>query len=154
MAIENVNAAASDPYAPFKEAIKAGKVVQFYGVSGEWRDGYQLAYSYPPDRYRIKPEEPAKAPEPAKELMDAYAQAVVHGTGVVRVSVTSKPGGDSEVKWTPVDAAEMRRPSDGPEMAIPEPQFPYNIATEPPSSAHPACAGLMRVWADPCWAKR
>lgn len=121
----------ADPYAPFKEAIKAGKVVEYRSFSGTWYAGHDLRFMFPPDSYRIRPE-PAKAPEPAMQF----------------TTLTIK-GDPAEAQW--LESQSLRRPSDGPEMAIPEPQFPYNIE---PSTALPACAGLMRVWADPCWARR
>ncbi|MFA7291886.1 MAG: hypothetical protein WC023_06515 [Rhodocyclaceae bacterium] len=139
-----------DPYASLKAAQEAGKVIQCRenGDSGPWLEIPAPRWVQPPDRYRIKPEEPAKAPEPAKWTLTTNGSAADVTWTVDGRPMLTTGGTDATV------TVSLRRPSDGPEMAIPEPQFPYNIATEPPSSALPACAGLTVVWADPCWARR
>lgn len=126
----------TDPYLVFKEAIKAGKVIEcteYPDGAGPWLEITSPAWTAPAACYRIRPE-PAKAPEPAMQF----------------TTLTIK-GDPAEAQW--LESQSLRRPSDGPEMAIPEPQFPYNHVSEP-STALPACAGLGVVWQDQCWARR
>jgi len=60
-AIAFAGADPADPYAPFKEALKAGKTVQFNydpSVTDRWFDcqvrAYALDFQFPPHMYRIK----------------------------------------------------------------------------------------------------
>lgn len=157
-ALDAPKPAPADPYAPFKEAIKAGKVIQL--MDRGWRDiRCELAdgdWFYPPCDYRIKPD---PTPEPATiELQtlpegsivytrDKTYTVTVDGDNVRTRAMVSTRGTDATV------TVSLRRPSDGPAMEIPEPQFPYTHVSEP-STALPAVAGLMRVWQDQCWARR
>jgi len=49
-----------DPYAELKAAHAAGKVIQFWSeISKEWKSSVkEMAWCYPPERYRIKPDAP------------------------------------------------------------------------------------------------
>jgi len=56
-----------DPYREFKEAQKAGKIVQFLDGT-KWKSSpnygsHKWLYSHPPENYRIKPEEAKKEQE-------------------------------------------------------------------------------------------
>ena len=52
-----------DPYAELKEAQAAGKVIQFHSMGACWldcTDDVEPSWSYPPERYRVKPEPTTK----------------------------------------------------------------------------------------------
>lgn len=67
-----------DPYAEYKAAQKAGKVIQIYARlasepdgKAEWGDDLNPQWCVDPKFYRVKPEEPALVIEPGKEYRHA-----------------------------------------------------------------------------------